>query len=301
MKAMIKAFLEQPVFGTGYGSFYMNFFEHRQWAEKGIGKSYADPPSSLYLMLLSEFGVAGVLLILVKLLVLATGWKEVAFASSTKTKKPHQTQLQSFSIGVLTSLAISFLIGLHLLFMSVSAVYLLCLFFAFDEYGEGVNKKKPFNILTYSIAGFSILLTLSVVKQWQTAPPSPEFRWKERGNPQVPINLQVPIQTPGKGTWLVSGAEIILTQPDQKIFVVHPIEYYPLTVELLIRDHDRNILHEKKHVIVSYNHSKPGKIVEIGHDYSSCLPATISNYCSIQVKTIPVWIWYNKKIGYYFL
>mgnify|MGYP001243879930 CR=1 FL=1 len=122
MNAMIKAFLEQPVFGTGYGSFYMNFFEHRQWAQKGVGRSYADPPSSLYLMLLSEFGIAGFLLIVLKLFVLANGLRKVAYSSATKTEKTHQTQLQSFSIGVLTSLAISFLIGLHLLFISVSAV-----------------------------------------------------------------------------------------------------------------------------------------------------------------------------------
>ena len=67
MKAMIKAFSVHPFFGTGYGSFYMNFFEHRQWAEIGTGRSYADPPSSLYFMLLSEFGFAGFLLILIKL------------------------------------------------------------------------------------------------------------------------------------------------------------------------------------------------------------------------------------------
>ncbi|SVD80813.1 uncharacterized protein METZ01_LOCUS433667, partial [marine metagenome] len=35
--------------------------------------------------------------------------------------------------------------------------------------------------------GFSILLTFSVVLQWWTAPPSPEFRWRERGKPQIPL------------------------------------------------------------------------------------------------------------------
>ena len=92
MKAMIKAFSDHPVFGTGYGSFYMNFFEHRQWAQKGTGRSYADPPSSLYLMLLSEFGIAGVLLLLVKLLFLGAGWSKVANSSSIIREKrnPHR-------------------------------------------------------------------------------------------------------------------------------------------------------------------------------------------------------------------
>ena len=301
LKAMIKAFSHHPVFGTGYGSFYMNFFEHRQWAEKGIGRSHADPPASLYLMLLSEFGIAGLLLIVSKLFVLATGLRKVANSSTIINEKRNPTLLQSFSIGALTSLAISFLIGLHLLFLSVSAVFVLSLIFAVDVDSMGVNKKKSLNILIYSIAGFSILLTLSVAKQWWTAPPSPVFRWKERGKPQVPINLPVPIKTPGKGTWLVSGSEVILTKPNQKIFVELPPDYYPLTVQFLIRNHKRKVLNEKEHVIDKYKLTKPGEVIEIDFDYSSCLPATISNYCSIQVKTIPVWIWHGKKIGYYFL
>ena len=301
MKAMIKALSHHPVLGTGYGSFYMNLSEHRHWAEKGIGRVHTDPPSSLYLMLLSEFGIAGFLLIGIKLFVLVTGWRKVANSSTIINEKRNPTLLQSFSIGVLTSLAISFLIGLHLLFVSVSSVYVLSLIFALDEDSMGVNKKKSMNIFIYSIAGFSILLTLSVAKQWWTAPPSPVFRWKERGEPQVPIHLPVPIKTPPfNGTWLVSGSEVILTKPNQKIFVELPAGYYPLTVQLLIRNPKRKVLHEKEHVIDKYKLTKPGEVIEIDFDYSSCLPATITNYCSIQVKTIPAWKWNGKKLGYYF-
>ena len=87
----------------------------------------------------------------------------------------------------------------------------------------------------------------------------------------------------------------------QKLFVELPPEYYPLTVELLIRNHERIFLHEKEHVIDNYKLPKPGEVIEIDFDYSSCLPASISNYCSIQVKTIPAWIWHGNNIGYYFL
>ena len=300
MKAMIKAFLEHPVFGTGYGSFYMNFFEHRQWAEKGIGRSYADPPSSLYFMFLSEFGIAGVLLVLVKLFFLGTAWSKVANSSSIISEKRNPTLLQSFSIGSLTSLAISFLIGLHLFFLSISAVFALSLIFSVDGGREEINKKKSSLILIYSIIGFSILLTISVAKQWLSAPPSPVFRWKERGKPQVPLNIPLPIQTLGKGTWLVSGAEVILTKPNQKIFVELPPDYYPLSVQFLIRNTKRKVLHERELLIEKFKLSKPGEVIEIDFDYSSCLPASISNYCSIQVKTTPVWIWHGKQVGYYF-
>ena len=299
MKVMIKAFSEHPVFGTGYGSFYMNFFEHRQWAEKGTWRTGADPPASLYLMLLSEFGIAGGLLILLKLLVLAKGSWKLAHSSSTKTEKTNHTLLQSFAIGALTSLAFSFLIGLHLLFQSISAIFALSLFFAVDGDGKDGKKKKPFHVLIYSIAGFSILLTFSVVLQWWTAPPSPEFRWRERGKPQIPLNLNLPIQTPEKGTWLVSGAEVAITHPIPKIFVEPPQEYYPHTVKLVVRNSQRQILHEQEIVIEKYELPNPGKIIEVEFDVTLCLPATLSNYCSIQVKTIPTWRMYGHKVGYY--
>ena len=300
MKTMTKAFFENPVFGTGYGSFYMNYFEHRQWAEKLIGKSYADPPSSLYLMFVSEFGIAGFLLILLKLLTLANGWRRFVNSSPIISEKTNSTLIQSFSVGVLTSLAISFLIGLHLIFMSVSSVFLLSLFFVYEVDREGSKKKKSVNILIYSIVGFSMLLMLSATKQWWTVPPSAAFRWKERGKPQVPVDLKVPIKTPGQGTWLVSGAEVILSKPGHKLFVELPPEYYPLTVEYLITTHDRKFLHENKHVIYNYKLPSPGEVIEIDFDYTSCLPATISNYCTIQVKTNPPWKWHGKNIGYYF-
>ena len=239
------------------------------------------------------------LLILLKLLVLAKGSWKVVESSSDIVDKPNLTLLQSFAIGALTNLAFSFLIGLHLLFQSISAIFALSLFFAVDGDGKDGRKKKPFHVLIYSIAGFSILLTFSVVLQWWTAPPSPEFRWRERGKPQIPLNLNLPIQTPEKGTWLVSGAEVAITHPIPKIFVEPPQEYYPHTVKLVVRNSQRQILHEQEIVIEKYELPNPGKIIEVEFDVTSCLPATLSNYCSIQVKTIPAWRMYGHKVGYY--
>ena len=56
----------------------------------------------------------------------------------------------------------------------------------------------------------------------------------------------------------------------------------------------------KVKVLVGKDRNKEGEVIEIDFDYSSCLPATITNYCSIQVKTIPAWKWNGKKLGYYF-
>jgi hypothetical protein len=58
-------------------------------------------------------------------------------------------------------------------------------------------------------------------------------------------------------------------------------------------------LHEQEIVIEKYELPNPGKIIEVEFDVTSCLPATLSNYCSIQVKTIPTWRMYGHKVGYY--
>ena len=158
---------------------------------------------------------------------------------------------------------------------------------------------RLFNVLIHSVCGFSILLMLSVSIQWWKALPSPEFRWRVRGKPQVPINLPLPIQTPGQGTWLVSGAEVILTQPKQNIFVELPPEYYPLTVKLVIRNTKRKILHEQENVIEKYELPKPGKVMEVEFENDACFPMTLENYCSIQVKTKPSWNWHGKQVGFY--
>jgi len=65
MKVMLRAFIRHPWFGTGLGSFHANYYENLAWALSTGGDKYADPPASFFLMIASELGLAGVVVILV--------------------------------------------------------------------------------------------------------------------------------------------------------------------------------------------------------------------------------------------
>lgn len=296
-RVMAKSFLEHPIFGTGLGSFHANFFEHIQWALSYGGYQFVDPPASMYLMLLSELGLAGVLLIL------GGAW---FFGASLRTLfKPQRTQrttfVNHFSLGMLVSIAFSFLIGIHLIFTS----FVVLLGLLFIGLTDTFVARKPHWLgkrFTSVLSVIVLLLLTDVAYRWYTVPRAPSFRWKELGHPQHVRNMIVPIDVHGQdGSWLYSGSELIYDGNDLKFFIEMPPQYYPITVTVEVFDQFQQLAFIFTRKIETYTLPTPGDI------FTAVFPSAVSVpchkpirpdfYCSFKIKTSPVWTYRTYKIG----
>jgi hypothetical protein len=102
--------------------FYANLYEYREWAMAAGGQFFPDPAGSMYALVLSEFGVAGALLIVGGLSVLCV---VVRGGTRSAQRAPEAGSVgagAAWAAGVAISLAVSFLVGLHVIFWSVPAL-----------------------------------------------------------------------------------------------------------------------------------------------------------------------------------
>lgn len=113
---MLLAFLDRPWFGNGLGSFYANY--HRFFAQaQSLGAGfYVDPPSSIFLMLAADLGIAGIAILMLFLGIVA---KQILFVARTGRKLEPLTAL---CLGIAINFVVCSLIGFHLIFTSVSAL-----------------------------------------------------------------------------------------------------------------------------------------------------------------------------------
>lgn len=294
-RVMLKTFLENPVFGAGLGSFYANLQEHSHWASQFGGSIYLDPPASFYLMLISELGLLGILIV--------SAWIGAIYHRSIFLTAQAMSPVQSFYFGCFLSLACSFLIGIHFLFVSISSLIGLIVFASFAPDLASLHLKSftlPSRFIRYGFVGCA---ALSIGGAYFLAPRPPAFRWLARGKPQVPLSVGVPIQAPGAGTWLESGAEVLLTSSRFRFFVELPSSSYPLHISIKVRDELGKELAHGSHQIENYALPKPGRFLSFRlpeHLLEKCFrQISLSNYCSVAVETNPSWHFGDAHLGFF--
>lgn len=298
---MIKTFFQEPIFGTGLGTFYSNYFEHLDWALGFGGRELADPPSSFYLMLMSELGLAGVILT-------AGFWAVLGNAAimymSCQTSQRSTPQIPgTFCLGAAISLGISLSIGMHFLFSSIGSLAVLTLW---PLVGKIYQEKVTIRRISYYL--FSVLLlflALSCMKAYINAPRPPAFRWEARGVPQVPISLNVPIAVPTSkgGVWLQSGAEIALYKPKFSFFVEMPSTQYPLDIHIRIMTARGVEIAHGSYRINEYSLPRPGKVLSFDIPpkfHSLCFDfIDEKQHCGAQIETKPEWRFNGAKVGFF--
>ncbi len=296
MKVMLRTFWEHPLFGTGLGSFYANYFEHLSWALRGGGIVYADPPASLYLMLISEAGILGLAIVCLSCYQLACMLRLVSTDGTEAPGHADAFNWRCFGIGMLLSFACSSLIGVHLIFLSVTVLFSLGVFATCAPSGPYAQKKMRGRFILYAgaalLAGRCVSLALA-------APRVPEFRWVNRGKPQVPLSLSPPISTQGRsGVWLASGGEVLYAGKPIEVFVEMPPEYYPLHVHADLFDAGGQPVAEQHEIVDRYDAGRPGKsFVLFSSSRPECLDARPDHYCSVRIKTNPTWHYEKQQVG----
>jgi len=300
MKVMLRAFIRHPWFGTGLGSFHVNYYEHLDWALATGGNKYADPPASFFLMIASELGLAGVVLIVVGCCLLVRAARLMLRASigdGGLTKA--QAAWQCAGVGILISLCCSFLIGAHLLFLSASSLLALGLFaITYPRHDPSIKRRWAARVL-FSCA---LLLLTHCVILFCTAPRVPQFRWSVRGQAQVPVSPSVPIGTQGfVGGWIPSGGEVLYVGLPVRIFVEMPPEFYPLKVTATFVDQSGSELAISDYVVEAYDPHQPWRTFDLTTDRAAGCADSIGpeHFCSVRIVTKPVWSWDGQKMGFF--
>jgi len=284
LKMMGLAFLDHPWSGSGFGMFYANIFEYRDRALATGGAFLSDPPSSFYLVPPSELGLAGVLMIVAGL-----AWLGVRVVRLTKVTDANRPDLwTAFAVGASVSVAVSFLVGIHVIFWSVPALAIPIAIGGATETGRG---RRWFA----AVWGAALLVVaISCVKLWATAPRAPEFRWKERGTPQIPVSLVVPIWPAGlEGIWASSGAEFLFEGKPLWFHIERPAEFYPMTFTIQVFDRGGRPVASNEQVFEAPTGTDPGRLIQVPFDddvNSLCATnITPEDYCTFRITTTPEW------------
>ncbi len=288
-KVMLKAFLEHPWKGTGFGSFYSNLYEHAAWANTEGSFLFADPPE-FYPMIFSEWGLAGILLLLLLF---------ISFFRKVRALKSEINPITAFFFGLTLSCLISLTMGVHLIFKSFSSLAGLCL--AWIVY----QKSSPrFSLYVQaSMISIFILFLTGIIYQFSTAPRSPAFRWQTREKPQVPNSayMKEPYTFSEEGVWLSSGAELLLKDYTLHFLIKRPEELYPVKIIVSLYDQKG----EKKFVYTQLIQNSKMQNLTITPDkgfVESCrVRIGPDNFCSFRVHTDPEWKLKADTFGVYVL
>jgi hypothetical protein len=292
---MLLAFLDKPIFGNGLGSFYANYHRFFPKAQALGAGFYVDPPSSVFLMLAADLGIAGVILFV---LLLGLVVRQILFVARTGREL---NPLTAISLGIATNLVVCSLIGIHLIFTSVSALAGVALAILALDYERGGMALKVAPAIKWLKRSAFVFPVVSVAVLWMTAPRAPEFRWRESGHPQAPLGLIVPIAAPAGGTWTSAGVDRIYSGDSVRLFVEMPPEKYPLTAKVRFFDQRGLLLEEVDQVIREYVLPAPGRELEFNPSSAiaqNCA-ADISptHYCSYTIEVSPHWNWQGQRVA----
>jgi hypothetical protein len=290
--AMALAFFDHPWGGSGLGMFYANLFLYSPKLVSSDFFFFSDPPGSFYGMLISELGVAGVLCV-----VFVGAW----WLRAARFIAKHRPVSVSYGVGfgVLTVVLLSFFWGTHLIFKSFASLCAigLVLIQISDINDAVVGGRRFFKIMTAVILGG---LTLTICYQATHIPRVPEFRWFERGVPQIAPSVpgDVPIATHGvKGRWIASGSEVLIDASEPlRFFVEMPSAVSSVDVAIKLYDAKARLTQT---IVKAVDSKQPWQEVLISDANGAKCPTAINaeNFCSAVITTNPTWSVAGAKLG----
>lgn len=289
-RTMWKAFIEHPILGTGFGTFYSNYHRYLPWALQHGGVVFADPPSSMYLLLLSEFGLAG-------MLICALFFRQIGSFLKNVMQSPSPDLFNCCALAILLSLSVSFFVGLHVIFASITSVFVTAIVLC------PRHRSKNSRIQELLLGVIGLLLAAGSLKAFVQAPRPPAFNWAVRKMPQVPVTVDLPIAAPYPGKWFKSGTELFLAKEKNYFFMEMPPQYYPLHLAVTLYDKKAKPRAVAHYSISSYELPAPGRMLsfevpislksECFHDISP------DSFCSFRIDTKPVWKYEGFAAGFF--
>ncbi|MBP6218796.1 MAG: O-antigen ligase family protein [Oligoflexales bacterium] len=296
IKTMLKAFLLHPLKGTGLGFYYANYADHLQWALSTGGAVFTDPPSSLYLMLLSELGLVGAALILALFLGLGMLLRDLS-----KPQEDKDNAWPNFCLGAVIALLLVWNSGIPVLFTSIGALAGLLLASLFLL----VQASFPKTLQTFFFTMGGILL-LGCAYQYKNAPRAVAFRWAETGHPQIPLTLSISPEeqayadtTFGPGLWIKSGTEILLSKDKIEFSVLEKDgnRTYPLDISIAIYDQEENVIAQFQKSIQQLDRTQTWIEIPLDKDLTHrCLEKIdVDYFCSVRFTAKPVWKVFGQK------
>lgn len=289
-RTMWKAFIEHPILGTGFGTFYSNYHHYLPWALQYGGYTFADPPASMYLLLISELGVSG-------LLICALYFQQIGRLLKNIMRSSSPDLFSCCAFAILLSLSFSFLIGIHVIFASITSVFVAAIVL-------WPQPSSRDNLIQKSLLiAVGILMATGCLKAFVQAPRPPAFNWAIRKMPQVPVTIKLPIAAPYPGKWFKAGTELFLAKEKNYFFMEMPPQYYPLHLAVTLYDKHARARAVAHYSIPSYELPKPGRMLsfEVPRSLKSECFQDINpdSFCSFRIDTNPVWKYEGFAAGFY--
>gem|GEM_PF-2691780 len=276
-----------PITGAGLGSFHAEL----AGAKDGLlqqGLSYfQDWPSSAYLTLPAELGIAGWLFLVCSFaLFIAHLYKALVNAGHAQKVLPWLTA--SFA------LLLAFMIGIHI---PNNSAYLLCVIVLAALITQSSEILLRFLRLLIALA--LLAMTFSIGIKAYTATAVPSFRWAQTGRPQIQSNFRETLnELPGE--WLPARSEFVPLN-DRLSFsfmIKNPPERLPTELEIFIKRNDGKVVMTR-----AFRFEKnPSLPVTLSLPSTECdSNFSRANYCFVKYSLKPGWTYDKYSMGLFLL
>ncbi|WP_186645586.1 O-antigen ligase family protein [Fluviispira vulneris] len=309
LKIMLRSIQEHFPIGTGLGSFSVNFYQFK----KPIEMTQLDMPSNLYFSIISELGLVGLILLIITIFIVINCIRKLNLLPiyTNESLFVNKIYIKWLFVPLIIYASIS-----HLLSNATSA------FFTAIAISAGlaltIDKTKKDRIYITSILNFcSLLFIISCSYLIYSAPSIPNFRWKERNEPQFPqavgelphpegftdskrvyfsqiirnklsgINKLYKPEFSQDGIWVAPKTEIILIKKEIRLFVHSELKNQPTYLKLKFynqfnQTEDNNLVLNKSDWV---SIKIPNNI-----KFTSCLDKiTNNNFCYFKIEVTPAW------------
>jgi hypothetical protein len=271
--------------GTGLGSFHAELANANGWLLQQGLPAYPDWPSSAYLTLIADLGIAGWFLLLGGFIIY---FSNIFLVIREKTKN----HLRLPILAAVTALLLSFVIGIHIPNRSAAALSFGLFAGLFSITSPSTKRVSKWLVLVAAL-----FLIGSIFHKAISAPTQVAFRWRETGSPQTVFYFREKLNGT-EGIWKPARGELIVETQQIKILTKNPEEKLPATLKAELVSSSNETLDSFVFDISTAQFS-PIKI-EIPANRCNLKP-TITEHCIIRYELSPSWIYGNYEMGIFLL
>lgn len=281
----IKNISEDGLVGKGLGSFHAEFANAKGWLTQMAIPVYPDWPSSAYLTIVADLGIAGLFLLAACFLAFFSNLQSLRQEAQTNT-------VRLPLLAALTSLMLSFIIGVHIPNRSVAALSIgLCAgLFSITP----ANAKKA---MQWCLVAATLCLLAGIVARVIQAPNSIAFRWREIGAPQKNFYFREKLNG-FVGAWKAAKGEILVEQEQISFLTKNPLDKLPAVFEAELIS-NTNMRMRSYSIEIVANQSFP-KTIDIPKNMCNMEP-TFSEHCVLRYQLSPSWFYENYEMGVFVL
>ena len=275
--------------GSGMGTFVANQDNYK--AHNHTARILSDWPSSFYLLMTSEWGLSGFLVLaFICMLFIGGITRYVVDASCNFKGDILNSSLTLFSLGALGTLLLAWVVGIHFVFPSIGFLIGLIISALYSFLVQIKGWARAIHFVAVSIL-LSFMFSIGLL--YVEAPERiSSFKWLEKRSPQIPLIYKENLKGV-EGSWLAPYGEYIATSDVLKFYVKHPPEYYPVEVTVRLRGVEDEVLAEKRVVVESEGWQSMQFPVFLS---KGCGEFTPSKYCIYHLSADKLWQWEKRDM-----